>query len=139
MLIWLFSFEKAIERGVYFEINYRPAIRDATARRYIISNAQRLVSVSKGKVCNCVLFEIGYYYICCKNLVMEKLSLFIYYCVFFLLYNIIISSSSEKVEIFFTKFLLLNCINIQNHVSVLNHKLKKCIQIQSATNRINVT
>ncbi|CAG8538630.1 3081_t:CDS:2, partial [Scutellospora calospora] len=39
----------AIERGIFFEISYAPAIRDATSRRHLISNAQNLVRVSRGK------------------------------------------------------------------------------------------
>ncbi|CAG8482967.1 1548_t:CDS:2 [Ambispora gerdemannii] len=40
---------KAIERGIYFEICYAPAIRDSTSRRHLISNAQNLVRVTRGK------------------------------------------------------------------------------------------
>ncbi|XP_050395429.1 ribonuclease P protein subunit p30 [Patella vulgata] len=43
------SINVAIERGLYFEIMYSPAIRDQTMRRYIISNACDLVRVTKGK------------------------------------------------------------------------------------------
>ncbi|RHZ65096.1 hypothetical protein Glove_319g29 [Diversispora epigaea] len=39
----------AIERGVFFEICYAPAIRDASSRRQLISNAQNLVRVTRGK------------------------------------------------------------------------------------------
>ncbi|PKY43037.1 PHP domain-like protein [Rhizophagus irregularis] len=39
----------AIERGVYFEICYAPAIRDSASRRQLISNAQSLVRVTRGK------------------------------------------------------------------------------------------
>ncbi|XP_070539901.1 ribonuclease P protein subunit p30-like [Ptychodera flava] len=39
----------AIERGIHFEINYAPAVRDSTARRNIISNALSLMSMCKGK------------------------------------------------------------------------------------------
>ncbi|RIB09478.1 RNase P subunit p30-domain-containing protein [Gigaspora rosea] len=39
----------AIERGIFFEISYAPAIRDSTSRRHLISNAQNLVRVSRGK------------------------------------------------------------------------------------------
>ena len=46
-----FFYFKAIERGVHFEICYAPMIRDSTARKNIISNAQSLASVGKGKVC----------------------------------------------------------------------------------------
>ncbi|CAG8674574.1 2496_t:CDS:2, partial [Ambispora leptoticha] len=40
---------KAIERGIYFEICYAPAIQDSTSRRHLISNAQNLVRVTRGK------------------------------------------------------------------------------------------
>ncbi|CAG8656771.1 15062_t:CDS:2, partial [Acaulospora morrowiae] len=39
----------AIERGVFFEICYAPAIRDSSSRRQLISNAQNLVRVTRGK------------------------------------------------------------------------------------------
>ncbi|CAG8438684.1 3550_t:CDS:2 [Funneliformis caledonium] len=39
----------AIERGIYFEICYAPAIRDAASRRHLITNAQNLVRVTRGK------------------------------------------------------------------------------------------
>lgn len=39
----------AIERGVFFEISYTPAIRDSSMRRYTISNALSLMEVCKGK------------------------------------------------------------------------------------------
>uniref|UniRef100_A0AAY4DCH9 Uncharacterized protein n=1 Tax=Denticeps clupeoides TaxID=299321 RepID=A0AAY4DCH9_9TELE len=39
----------AIERGVFFEISYTPAIRDSTLRRYTISNALSLTEICKGK------------------------------------------------------------------------------------------
>ncbi|CAG8510753.1 12291_t:CDS:2 [Dentiscutata erythropus] len=39
----------AIERGIFFEISYAPAIRDSTSRHHLISNAQNLVRVSRGK------------------------------------------------------------------------------------------
>lgn len=41
---------KAIERGLGFELVYGPAIRDATMRRYTISNALNLMQICKGKV-----------------------------------------------------------------------------------------
>lgn len=40
---------KAIERGIVFEIVYSPAIRDTSQRRYTISNALDLVRVSRGR------------------------------------------------------------------------------------------
>ncbi|CAG2186850.1 RPP1 [Mytilus edulis] len=33
----------ALERGIYFEIQYSPAIRDSTSRKYMIANAQTLI------------------------------------------------------------------------------------------------
>ncbi|XP_066549385.1 ribonuclease P protein subunit p30 [Amia ocellicauda] len=39
----------AIDRGVYFEINYTPAIKDSTMRRYTISNSLSLMEICKGK------------------------------------------------------------------------------------------
>ncbi|GAB1302355.1 Ribonuclease P protein subunit p30 [Apodemus speciosus] len=39
----------AIERGLGFELVYGPAIRDATMRRYTISNALNLMQICKGK------------------------------------------------------------------------------------------
>lgn len=39
----------AIKRGVVFEIAYSGAIRDSSARRHLISNAQSLIRVTKGK------------------------------------------------------------------------------------------
>ncbi|KAG0043761.1 hypothetical protein BGZ83_011059 [Gryganskiella cystojenkinii] len=39
----------AMERGIYFELCYGAAIRDATARRNLISNAQSLIRVTRGK------------------------------------------------------------------------------------------
>ncbi|KAG8435232.1 hypothetical protein GDO86_013254 [Hymenochirus boettgeri] len=39
----------AIERGIFFEIVYTPAIKDSTLRRYAISNALNLMQVCKGK------------------------------------------------------------------------------------------
>lgn len=41
---------QALERGIYFEIQYSPAIRDSTYRKYMIANAQSLMRVCKGKV-----------------------------------------------------------------------------------------
>ncbi|KAL1921386.1 uncharacterized protein VTP21DRAFT_11102 [Calcarisporiella thermophila] len=40
---------QAIDRGIYFEIGYGGAIRDNSARRHLISNAQALVRVTHGK------------------------------------------------------------------------------------------
>ncbi|NXA34554.1 RPP30 protein, partial [Eudromia elegans] len=40
----------AIERGIYFELLYAPAIKDSTMRRYTISNAISLMQICKGKV-----------------------------------------------------------------------------------------
>ncbi|KAK2189366.1 hypothetical protein NP493_108g02022 [Ridgeia piscesae] len=39
----------ALERGVHFEIVYSPMIRDQTARCHVISNAQALINVCKGR------------------------------------------------------------------------------------------
>ncbi|XP_030631598.1 ribonuclease P protein subunit p30 [Chanos chanos] len=39
----------AIERGVFFEICYTPAIRDSTMRKYTIANALCLMEICKGK------------------------------------------------------------------------------------------
>nr|XP_033797397.1 ribonuclease P protein subunit p30 isoform X5 [Geotrypetes seraphini] len=39
----------AIERGVFFELVYTPAIKDSTMRRYTISNALSLMQICKGK------------------------------------------------------------------------------------------
>ncbi|XP_052773174.1 ribonuclease P protein subunit p30-like [Mya arenaria] len=39
----------AAQRGIKFEIQYAPAIRDSTLRRYFIANAQQLVFLDKGK------------------------------------------------------------------------------------------
>ncbi|KAE8590781.1 hypothetical protein XENTR_v10018200 [Xenopus tropicalis] len=41
----------AIQRGIFFELVYTPAIKDSTLRRYTISNALSLMQVCKGKVC----------------------------------------------------------------------------------------
>ncbi|XP_030424940.1 ribonuclease P protein subunit p30 isoform X1 [Gopherus evgoodei] len=40
---------KAIDRGVYFELLYTPAIKDSTMRRYTISNALSLMQICKRK------------------------------------------------------------------------------------------
>ncbi|NXA10320.1 RPP30 protein, partial [Sapayoa aenigma] len=40
----------AIDRGIYFELLYAPAIKDSTMRRYTISNAISLMQICKGKV-----------------------------------------------------------------------------------------
>ncbi|KAG0368339.1 RNase P subunit p30-domain-containing protein [Gamsiella multidivaricata] len=39
----------AVERGIYFELCYSAAIRDTNARRNLISNAQSLIRVTRGK------------------------------------------------------------------------------------------
>ncbi|KAJ3023108.1 Ribonuclease P protein subunit p30 [Thoreauomyces humboldtii] len=39
----------AVTRGIFFEITYAPAIRDASSRRHLISNAAQLVRITKGK------------------------------------------------------------------------------------------
>ncbi|KAE8590780.1 hypothetical protein XENTR_v10018200 [Xenopus tropicalis] len=39
----------AIQRGIFFELVYTPAIKDSTLRRYTISNALSLMQVCKGK------------------------------------------------------------------------------------------
>ncbi|XP_071793445.1 ribonuclease P protein subunit p30-like [Asterias amurensis] len=39
----------AVERGIYFEIPYAPAIRDATLRKNVLTNAMTLVSLCRGK------------------------------------------------------------------------------------------
>ncbi|XP_075697332.1 ribonuclease P protein subunit p30 isoform X2 [Rhinoderma darwinii] len=39
----------AIERGIFFELIYTPAIKDSTLRRYTISNALSLMQICKGK------------------------------------------------------------------------------------------
>jgi ribonuclease P/MRP protein subunit RPP1 len=43
------SVQPAITRGIFFEINYSQGIRDATGRRYLISNAMELIKKTKGK------------------------------------------------------------------------------------------
>uniref|UniRef100_A0A8B9TZJ7 Ribonuclease P/MRP subunit p30 n=1 Tax=Anas zonorhyncha TaxID=75864 RepID=A0A8B9TZJ7_9AVES len=40
----------AIDRGIYFELLYTPAIKDSTMRRYTISNAISLMQICKGKL-----------------------------------------------------------------------------------------
>eukprot|EP00741_Cyanophora_paradoxa_P023535 tig00021589_g22737.t1 len=40
---------QAIDRGVFFEITTAPALKDATARRYVISNAIALFRATRGK------------------------------------------------------------------------------------------
>ena len=47
-IIFLFIW-KAVERGIYFEIPYAPAIRDATLRKNVLTNAMTLVSLCRGK------------------------------------------------------------------------------------------
>nr|DBA15225.1 TPA: hypothetical protein GDO54_004468 [Pyxicephalus adspersus] len=39
----------AIERGIFFEVIYTPAIKDSTLRRYTISNTLNLMQTCKGK------------------------------------------------------------------------------------------
>ena len=39
----------AVERGIFFEITYSASLRDPLARRTLISNAQALVELSKGR------------------------------------------------------------------------------------------
>ncbi|KAF9191022.1 hypothetical protein BGZ51_007855 [Haplosporangium sp. Z 767] len=39
----------AVERGIYFELCYSAAIRDANARRNLISNAHSLIRVTRGR------------------------------------------------------------------------------------------
>ncbi|KAF7247538.1 Ribonuclease P protein subunit p30 [Varanus komodoensis] len=43
------SVNVAIERGIYFELLYVPAIKDSTMRRYTISNALSLLQICRGK------------------------------------------------------------------------------------------
>ncbi|NP_001279753.1 ribonuclease P protein subunit p30 [Callorhinchus milii] len=43
------SINAAIDRGIYFELAYSPAIKDSTMRRYTISNALSLMQICKGK------------------------------------------------------------------------------------------
>uniref|UniRef100_A0A670HPU9 Ribonuclease P/MRP subunit p30 n=1 Tax=Podarcis muralis TaxID=64176 RepID=A0A670HPU9_PODMU len=40
----------AIDRGIYFELIYVPAIKDSTMRRYTVSNALSLMQICRGKV-----------------------------------------------------------------------------------------
>lgn len=47
---FLITLMKAIDRGIYFELLYTPAIKDSTMRRYTISNAISLMQICKGKV-----------------------------------------------------------------------------------------
>jgi ribonuclease P/MRP protein subunit RPP1 len=39
----------AVTRGIHFEITYSASLRDANARRYLLSNAANLVRVTRGK------------------------------------------------------------------------------------------
>lgn len=39
----------AIARGVHFEISYAPALRDSASRRNIVSNAQQLLRLTRGR------------------------------------------------------------------------------------------
>lgn len=41
--------QEAIRRGIYFEIQLAPALRDIAARRYLIGNATTLLRATKGK------------------------------------------------------------------------------------------
>ncbi|KAM4032076.1 ribonuclease P protein subunit p30 [Anomaloglossus baeobatrachus] len=43
------SINSAIERGIFFELIYTPAIKDSSIRRYTISNAINLMEICKGK------------------------------------------------------------------------------------------
>ncbi|KAL8187109.1 UNVERIFIED_CONTAM: Ribonuclease P protein subunit p30 [Gekko kuhli] len=43
------SVNVAIDRGIYFELVYVPAIKDSTMRRYTISNALSLMQICRGK------------------------------------------------------------------------------------------
>ncbi|XP_048362648.1 ribonuclease P protein subunit p30 [Sphaerodactylus townsendi] len=43
------SVNVAIDRGIYFELVYVPAIKDSTMRRYTISNALSLMQMCRGK------------------------------------------------------------------------------------------
>ncbi|XP_061178706.1 ribonuclease P protein subunit p30-like [Saccostrea echinata] len=40
---------EGIQKGIHFEIQYGPAIRDSSVKRYLISNSQLLASFSKSK------------------------------------------------------------------------------------------
>lgn len=42
-------YRQAVERGIFFEIMYSPAIRDSTARKNIITNAHTYFTVGKSK------------------------------------------------------------------------------------------
>ncbi len=88
------SLFQAIERGVFFEICYAPAIRDVTSRRYIISNAQALMNVCKGKVSST---NFTWIHMCNERFRLH--SSFTHWksccCLF---QNIIISSGAEKVR-----------------------------------------
>uniref|UniRef100_A0A670HPE5 Ribonuclease P/MRP subunit p30 n=1 Tax=Podarcis muralis TaxID=64176 RepID=A0A670HPE5_PODMU len=44
------SVNVAIDRGIYFELIYVPAIKDSTMRRYTVSNALSLMQICRGKV-----------------------------------------------------------------------------------------
>ena len=95
---YIYFISKAIERGVHFEICYTSAIRDTTARRYIISNAQSLVNVCKGNVsmetCNMRILEYPKFW----NYTFTALLLMNIIVIIF--QNIIISGASEKVYLF---------------------------------------
>ena len=54
---------QALERGIYFEIQYSQAIRDSTYRKYMIANAQSLMRVCKGKVIQAIIILYFIYYI----------------------------------------------------------------------------
>nr|XP_003223841.1 PREDICTED: ribonuclease P protein subunit p30 [Anolis carolinensis] len=43
------SVSVAIDRGIYFELLYVPAIKDSTMRRYTVSNALSLMQICRGK------------------------------------------------------------------------------------------
>ncbi|XP_028585566.2 ribonuclease P protein subunit p30 [Podarcis muralis] len=43
------SVNVAIDRGIYFELIYVPAIKDSTMRRYTVSNALSLMQICRGK------------------------------------------------------------------------------------------
>ncbi|XP_042314566.1 ribonuclease P protein subunit p30 isoform X2 [Sceloporus undulatus] len=43
------SINVAIDRGIYFELLYVPAIKDSTMRRYTVSNALSLMQICRGK------------------------------------------------------------------------------------------
>jgi len=50
-----------MSRGVHFEIVYSPMIRDASARRSTITNANLLVELCQGKVCTCSESVMSHY------------------------------------------------------------------------------